>query len=252
MSTNYKDIFNARGHLYNSATTKFPFARENERLQLLQLAKLSSGDRVCDIPAGGGYVAEGVFNAMADSVQVTCVEPAQEFAAAINPRFSVLLDSVDNISVADGCFSVVASLAGLHHAENREDIFREWARVTETGGRLVVADVGAGTGTDQFLNEFVDQHNPDGHRGWFFKPEELSTLMSTHGFTPMYEQLCDTHWLFNSEAEMADFCFLLFGMNAVRQAEVIEALHRYIGVTTTPTGEVALQWQLRYAKGIRQ
>lgn len=252
MSSNYKDIFNARGHLYNSATTKFPNARESERLQLLQLAELSSGDRVCDIPAGGGYVAEGVFNAVKDSVQVTCVEPAKEFAAAINPRFSVLLDSLDNISVAAGYFSVVASLAGLHHAENREDIFREWARVTETGGRLVVADVGAGTGTDRFLNEFVDQYNPEGHCGWFFKSGELTTLMSNHGFAPEHEQLCDTPWLFTSEAEMADFCFLLFGMHAVRQTEVIEALRSYIGVTTTPTGEVALQWQLRYAKGIRQ
>jgi len=243
----YQEIFEIRGHHYNAATAMCPFAREQERNKLFELVNLHAGDIVCDVPAGGGFVAEGIARNFDNQVMVVCVEPSTNFSKAISPKFNVMNTAAHKISVPDGHFSVLLSLAGLHHSVNRDEIFAEWARVVTDGGRIAVADVAEGTDTGIFLNEFVHKYCPGGHKGYFFKQGDFTELLANTGFLEISEQLCDVPWCFENKSKMAHFCHSMFGLEDVSAAIVLAGLADYVGIEEQEDGTVQLNWQLVYA-----
>ncbi len=247
----YQEIFEIRGHHYNAAMAMCPFAREQERNKLFELVDLHAGDIVCDVPAGGGFVAEGIARNFDNQVMVVCVEPSANFSRAIAPEFNVINSAAHKISVPDGHFSVLLSLAGLHHCLNRDEIFAEWARVLSAEGRIAVADVAEGTATGIFLNEFVDKYCPGGHKGCFFKLGDLTELLENNGFSEISEQLCDVPWCFENKSQMARFCHSLFGLKDVSEAIVLAGLDDYVGIEEQEDGTVQLNWQLAFANATR-
>lgn len=249
-SKDYQSIFNQRGHLYNAAISLCPTARDIELRQLLDLIDFNQHSNLCDAPAGGGFVAEGVRRLHYSNCPITCVEPAERFAAAIADEFTVHISGIDRIPVNDEKFNVIASLAGLHHIEKRQEIFDEWRRVTVQGGQCVVADVASNTGSALFLNGFVNQHCPGGHAGIFFEPNEFSDLLHNADFEPCSERLETVPWHFSDPLEMGLFCRNLFGLEGVTAEEVAQTLKEVVGTRLQPNGQIALLWQLQYAKGV--
>jgi len=246
----YQSIFNQRGHLYNAATSLCPTARDAELVALLDLINFDGHHRLCDAPAGGGFVAEGVRRLNYSECPITCVEPAEKFAAAISDQFNVHIAGIDQIPTADRQFTIVASLAGLHHVSQRQGIFDEWGRVTAEGGQCVVADVATNTGSGKFLNGFVNDYCPGGHEGVFFEQGEFSDLLQNSGFDPCSDQLQTVPWRFSDTRQMGIFCKNLFGLQNVTAEEVAAALSETVGTQQNSDGQIELLWQLQYAKGI--
>ncbi|MDA1075978.1 MAG: class I SAM-dependent methyltransferase [Proteobacteria bacterium] len=245
--SSYKQTFDARAGTYNEATRRYPDARENERKALLDLLDLKPGDRVCDTPAGGGFVADGITRDYGDAVKVVCVEPSAVFSEVIGTRFEVYNAPVEATGLTSGSFNAVASLAGLHHVEDRQPIFSEWQRLLVAGGVVAVADAASGTGTAAFLNSFLDRYTPGGHKGIFFDAGEFTHGLERAGFEEVTEVLTSVPWTFRCVDDMVDFCTRLFDVKAGR-CEVATALNDTVGIVSTDSG-VALQWELMYARG---
>lgn len=250
MMDGYTDIFNARGHLYNEAGSSCPGARENERAALLDLLGDVTGRRLLDIPAGGGYVADGVLSRWPQSGEIICNEPAERFAKAIRPGFTIRHDPLAALGFPDGCLDIVASLAGLHHIADRGPVFREWHRVLRPGGKIAVADVMEGSPSARFLNGFVDANTPGGHDGLFFSAGEFSRGLLDAGFTGVDENHVEVPWIFPDVPTMGNFCRTLFATTKATAEEVIEGIRGYLGWEETGAG-IAMNWSLLYAAGTK-
>ena len=245
MPMDYTSIFEQRGQFYNEACAEYPAAREAERQAVLDLLAVQPGEAICDVPAGGGFLTDGLNAALGDQIRVTCAEPSENFAQDIRGA-SIHVCEMHEIPVPDHTFDALGSLAGLHHAGNLPEIFREWFRVLKPGGRIVVADGEAGSPVARFLNEFVDQHTPEGHDGSFFAEGRFSELLGDSGFSGISESLIDVSWRFPDETSISRFTRRLFYLPNVSDEELSAGLQRYLGVRQDGD-DWLLGWQLRFA-----
>lgn len=256
----YEEIFNARGHLYNEATSICPGARESERQAVIARLNLPPAARIIDAPAGGGYLADGILRYFVEQnsveqnsverIAVTCVEPAANFSSVISPEHITVTAALHDTGLPECSFDAIASLAGLHHVTDRDRVYRHWRGLLVPGGQLVVADVQESTGTGDFLNGYVDEHTPGGHEGLFFEIGELTARLSENRFEVIEDQLVDVPWRFAKREEMGEFCRKLFAMESVTSASVADHLESIVGTKTLEDGGLHLLWQLRIATAL--
>lgn len=247
----YMATFDSRGHSYNEAMARWPLAREAERVALLQRLECRPGQTIVDAPAGGGYVADGVAASLDGNVRIVCVEPSARFAGPIAGRHRTLVNQLDKVELPAQSVDRVASLAGLHHIEDRRSIYREWARLLKRGGRIAVGDVASDTGTGEFLNIFVDRHTPGGHAGIFIEQSEFIDDLGAAGFSVVEESLQRVPWRFTDLESLGKFCKRLFGIETADVHTTIRELDRLVGIGREADGEIALQWELRFATAVR-
>jgi ubiquinone/menaquinone biosynthesis C-methylase UbiE len=243
----YQEIFSARGGDYNRAMRLCPAARETERRLLLDALDARPGDLVCDVPAGGGYVAEGV-EALGSGAAVICVEPAAPFARGIPSRFSRVVSTLDRISLRARSVDRVASLTGLHHLESKAAFAAEAARILRPRGRFAVADVAEGSDVARFLNGSVDRLSVTGHAGSFLARGELASLLADAGFRDVSEHEHRYHWTFADFDVLIAFFRELFGLAGATDGEVRAAVTGDLHVDAFAQG-VRVSWSLVYASG---
>jgi ubiquinone/menaquinone biosynthesis C-methylase UbiE len=244
----YLRIFEARGGSYNAAHALVPAARDAERAHLLARLALGAGLRVLDVPAGGGYVADGL-RAAAPDARIVCVEPAAAFVAGVDRRLTRVRADAASLPFAGASFDRVASLAGTHHLADRAAFFRACRRVLRRGGRFVVADALQGTAVAEFLNGPVDRLTATGHEGRFFAPGEAAALLEAAGFGDVVEEHLAYDWCFPDHATMVRYCRLLFGMVRGDADDVERALRAHFTLASDASG-ARLPWSLVYASGV--
>jgi len=247
----YKEIFDARGHDYNSASLISPQARLSEIDQLLSLVEINNQMTVVDIPAGGGVVASRIQALQRPYKKLYCVEPSQSFAVTISADFSVLNSPIDNTQLQHSSCDLILSLAGLHHCCNRVDIYHHWYQRLKSSGQLAVADVRADTPTAQFLNGFVNQNNSQGHQGDFISDKEFQYSLTDVGFCVESNQLVDVPWHFDNLNQLGQFCQLLFGIDQASIPQIIDAVADIVGISETKE-QISINWQLQYAYALKR
>ena len=235
----YAAVFEKRAAEYDYAMKFAPRARDAEFTALLvPLSEFSPG-LVCDIPAGGGYLAPY----LCPGFEYLGVEPTSEFLTAWPAELKKVSSGMTDVPLADGSVDYIVSLAGLHHEPDLRPVFGEFRRIVRDSGRVIVSDAAAGTAPASFLNGFVDENNPLGHDGRFLDDTTASLLVAA-GFAIREDRLVDVPWSFGSMTEAGEFCRHLFGTSSLDADEVARALDREIGFDWSDD-RPHLKWTLR-------
>ena len=246
MFDNYEDIFNKRGNEYNLAMTRYPAARKEEFINLINLLDLRNGDHLIDIPSGGCYLR----NFIDKNMHITFVDSSQVFLSYCDEKDNVVCSDITHTPLAGGTFDKVHSLAGIHHLRDKTEFYREAARLLKKGGIIALADVEKGSMTDPFLNVFVDSYNSMGHKGDFLVKEEVIAAMNNCGLEVKQAIPVRHYWRFVSEEEMVDFTKNLFGLDMATDEEVLKGIKHYAGYEPDAHG-IKMSWELLYFQAIR-
>ena len=78
MFHSYDEIFNKRGNAYHEAMRLAPLARKKEFEIALSGAEIVDGDVLCDLPSGGGYLADHLPRDL--KLRYIAIDPAEVFA----------------------------------------------------------------------------------------------------------------------------------------------------------------------------
>lgn len=225
-SSEYARIFDARGRAYHEAMRRWPHARDREFQQAVALADLRAGQRVADFPSGGGYLRPY----LEVPVRLVLLETSRAFLDCVEAGDGVERRFVEDgrLPLADASLDRVISVAGLHHVADKPAVFQELRRCLKPCGRLVVADVAAGSSVGRFLNEFVDAFSDEGHDGRFLDDATADELRCA-GFDVRLARRIAYPWRFAGREEMVEFCRLLFGLVKASPLQIGEALEAYLG-----------------------
>lgn len=246
----YLEIFNQRGDAYNQASQFCPQARHIERQLLIDRLNIQPHHIVCDLPAGGGYLAEGLSPLLLSPQNIICVEPAEGFMKDGNPLYRWIHAPISNTPLSSNCVDRIGSLAGLHHLENTASFFQEAYRLLKPGGKIAVADVREGTDVDHFLNDAVNRLSETGHKGMFFAPGQFSSLLHRAGFEQVTEQHETYHWEFPDLPDLVRYAKMLFGLTKASLEEVEVELRKIFSFKVTASN-ACLPWSLQYATGVK-
>lgn len=239
MFDTYAEIFAQRAAEYHYAMRTWPRARDAEFRCVIEPLRDAPEGLVCDMPSGGGYLADYLPSGMS----YLAVDPASGFFVEWEQPLQRLTAEITSVPLADQSVEHIVSLAGLHHEPGLLAVFREMRRLVRPGGRVVLADVAAGTPPATFLNGFVDRNNPMGHEGHFLDVG-TADLLREAGLSVLADETVDVPWQFDDRAAAGDFCRNLFGMTGLDADAVAEAMGQEIGFEENEGG-VRLKWTLR-------
>ena len=232
----YDATFTQRARAYTYAVKTYPANLKEEFSTAVKMCEpFSQGDRLVNIPAA----CIDIDPFLPTGVEHIAIETNTEFAK-LN---GVPVGSFNAIPLEDGAATHILCLASLHHATlaERQEFYAEAWRVLRPGGKLVLGDVAAETPQATWLNDFVDAHNSLGHKGLFWKEEDVEGFVGA-GFRAT-TCLRSYKWHYaGSEAEI-DFVRHLFGLDLATDKEIIAGLNQYF------PGRVAgaeMPWALRY------
>lgn len=239
MFDSYAEIFAERGGAYHAAMAACPQARDAEfRAVLEPLSGLADG-LLCDMPSGGGYLGRY----LRPGLRYIGVDPASDFCSAFPDGLDRLQADISDVPLAAGRVDYIVSLAALHHEPDLPAVFGEMRRLLHPGGRLVIADAAVGTAPADFLNGFVNEHNPMGHHGKFLDGVTAG-LLEAAGLAIADDRLVEMPWAFASREQAGIFCRSLFWMPELAADKVAEAMDREIGFADEG-GSISLRWVLR-------
>jgi SAM-dependent methyltransferase len=239
MYDSYAEIFAERGFSYHRAMAECPRARDAEFHAVLEPLSGRTNGLLCDLPSGGGYLAEYLPEGMC----YLGVDPSHDFIDACPPGLDRIQANVTSVPLDDDAADYIVSLAALHHERDLSAVFQEMHRLLKPGGRAVIADVAADTRPAAFLNGFVDRNNPMGHEGHFLDGH-LQGILEDAGLAVADDRLIETPWQFDSLEEAGEFCRKLFYMPTLDPRAVAEAMEREIGLEYA-NDRPHIRWVLR-------
>lgn len=242
-SDGYQEIFDERGGRYDEAMRRWPTVRDEEFAFVLDLAGPQAGETLIDVPAGGGYLARH----LPEGVEVIHVEVAEQFIERGRREGTTFASGLEAAGLPSGSADVVVSVAGMHHEPDHGALLRAWDRLLRPGGRLVAADVVAGSAEAAFLDGFVGEWTSTGHAGRYFG-DDLAAVAERAGLADVVVKDGRYHWWAPSEAALAEFATSLFGLVDVEADQVLEAMAAGPGLTVE-ADRVGLRWGLRAVVG---
>jgi SAM-dependent methyltransferase len=241
MFDTYEEIFAARAGSYQRAMEMLPRVRDREFLAVIEPLQNIAGKTLCDMPAGGGYL----HRYLPETVRYVAVEPSETFIATCPTGTGrrAVQAPIEQVPLETGSVDCVVSLAGLHHCPDLGAVFREMRRLVRNGGTVVIADVEQGTRPAIFLNGYVDEHSPLGHRGTFLN-EATPLLLRDAGLVPVQDELVEIPWSFDHSRQAGVYCGALFGIEGVSPDDIAGAMEAILGACPG-RGTYNLRWVLR-------
>ena len=155
------------------------------QLALLMPKGEKKGVKILDVGTGYGMNAEFLAHQLPKGAKkIWSIDPSEEVLENARKKvkesipelaadIEFVTGSAEKISFEDGFFDAVVNVMVLHHIEHLEDSLREMARVTKSGGKLILIDYAPEA-------HKLDWSNPH-YESDFFRPEQVRDLLKKMG-----------------------------------------------------------------------
>jgi SAM-dependent methyltransferase len=233
----YNSTFTKRGHSYAYALQMYPNALRKEFEVAVEELDLQPTDILLNIPASCVSLS---------SYYTT--QPLEVYEFETNPSFAKTTNtpicSFFDIPLPDSSVTKIISLASLHHmsSEERPIFYKECKRILKPGGKLLIGDVRKYSNQANWLNEFVNTYNPQGHHGIFWDEEDCDLLQQAGFSTQLVER--GYPWSFTAKEDMLDFTKYLFGLETDSET-IYQGLEKYLSIFQTKHF-IGFPWKLLY------
>lgn len=207
------------------------------------------GEHILEVGAGNGYFSRAIAAAIGPSGLLVASDPSVEQLANLGVEapfgnIVVVPASADTLDVGHDGFDAVWSRGAIHHVADKTSAFRRFNEVARPGGRLVIADIFAGTPLARYFDAFIARSCSTGHEVAFLSREFAESLCELTGWAPPVFHEVVTPWEFARKEEIGHFLHLLFSAKpGYSPQDCLEAADHFLSVTETGSGW-ALMWPM--------
>jgi SAM-dependent methyltransferase len=228
---------------------EMPEAREEERLLCLKHLNPQPGEAILETGAGGGFFTESIAQAI-NPGQLVATDPSTEQLAGItlHPNIKILPSGADTLPIGspllkENSFDAIWSGGSFHHVTNKTAAFKSYHSLLKPGGRLVIADVYAGSNLAKHFDLEVAKYCVTGHEVAFLSQEFADSLCDVAGFEKPIFIDGTIHWKFKSKQDVGVFLYKIHAMIKTTPEGCLEHAEKILGIEYK-NGLYCLKWPL--------
>lgn len=208
---------------YNMAMQKYPKAKEAEYRALFYRNPLRENERIAEVLSNESPYFK---------------------------RFIPQHIEIDNFTDAEGIQNIerkydrAICLNKLHAVGDKEVFIAQVGKIVVSGGLIHLVDVSDESGIKNFLKEFVSENSNMQFKDNFLPFTRKINLPSN--VQMIRREMMDVYWEFNNYMECAEYCRLLFSLNALaNNNKIMNALEQYVGILEQGR-KISVKWRLQY------
>jgi|SRR3989344_2283657 len=246
---------------YRKANTDKPLVRNRELKEVFNLLNPKDGEIILEVGTGNGYLTLPIAQAVGGGRVVTADVSQDNLKSVTNqnvknnlPVETFLFNDKDLFTTfPESYFDAVATIATLHHFDNRLNqtgengrisVLKEFYRLLKIGGRLVVADVAHGTISQKYFDAIDNPKHcfPTGHPHDFFSIVRLNEILGEIGFKNINIEIKRVPWQFESREDAENFVHTIHNAKCLPY-ESFELAEKYLSFVKN-NNYYELGWEL--------
>jgi SAM-dependent methyltransferase len=243
------EFIGKRSSDYRDALTIYASAWRSDIACMKRFLKPAPGERILEVGAGNGYFSTAIAECVGPDGLLVASDPSIEQLADLQTggacgNIRVVPASADTLDINFNGFDAIWSRGAVHHVTDKTSAFTRFADLARPGGRLVIADIFAGTPLARYFDSFIARSCSTGHEVAFLSREFAESLCALTGWgQPAFHEVI-TPWEFERREEIGVFLQLLFSATPDYSAEdCLEAADQFLSVSETASGW-ALMWPM--------
>lgn len=234
-------------------TRDFTDVQINEYIRLLHWLRPQEGESLVELESHRGELAVALAQSTGPAGQIFSLDHRVDHVRKVISRTSrvglmnveaILLNrpytDAATLPIPDGGVDAICSLGTFHRASTRaERVMTEWARVLDSGGRVVIGDIAPGSRSHRFLKRLWSS-SAEGYPFRLFSREDLKDLAERAGLRLVAWEMEPVPRIFSSPTQMQEF----LGSRYPGDAE-----HAVDELGVFPLGDhTVLNWDLAFAR----
>ncbi|GGF05475.1 class I SAM-dependent methyltransferase [Stappia taiwanensis] len=243
------EFMGERSSNYRDALSLYADAWRPDIACMTRFLAPAPGERILEVGAGNGYFSKAIAACVGANGLLVASDPSVDQLVGLERggafgNIRVVPASADVLDINFKDFDAVWSRGALHHVTDKTAAFNRFADLVRPGGRLVIADVFAGTPLARYFDSFIARSCTTGHEVAFLSQEFAESLCVLSGWeTPEFHDVI-TPWEFARREDIGRFLQLLFSAKPGYTAgDCLEAADRHLSVSETASGW-ALLWPM--------
>ncbi|MEL6595968.1 MAG: methyltransferase domain-containing protein [Pseudomonadota bacterium] len=207
------------------------------------------GERILEIGAGNGYFSLAIAQELGPDGLLIASDPSVDQLSdleqhAQDDNIRVMATPAETLEIGLKDCDAVWSRGAIHHVLDKTATFTRCGEVVRSGGRMVIADIFAGTPLARYFDSFIARSCSTGHEVAFLSKEFADSLCALTGWAPPKFHDMITPWEFETRADIGEFLHLLFSAtDDYSPGDCVDAADDFLSVTETGSGW-ALMWPM--------
>ncbi len=240
-----------RSSYYKEIMQEMPQARVEEQEMALKFLNPSSGERILEVGAGGGFFTLSIADAVSPEVLIATDPSLEQLEGISSERF----DSIQAIRVGASeipigkkpfikqTFDAIWSGGSFHHVLDKSAAFQKFSSLLKPGGRLVIADVFIGSKLAKHFDSEVAKYCITGHEVAFLSKEFADSLCYISGLSaPEFHDVV-VRWRFDTKEALGKFLYKIHAMTKTTPEKCFERASKILGIEQK-NGQFLLNWPL--------
>ena len=227
------EFIGVRSGLYKEALKEFPHARDEDFEVMKKYLAPKENETILEIGAGSGIFSKVLADILKKGKLIVS-DPSKEQLEEVEEwgkkNIELIEAGANTLNLGKDTIDAVWSFGAMHHCFQKSKAFQNFAKALKKSGRLVIADVWAGSRLAKHFDTQVAKFCVTGHEVAFWSDEYAESLCYLYGFEKPKIYDLKIKWKFKSKEDIGTFLYKIHAMTKTTPQECLRGAEEILGI----------------------